>query len=494
MRLFIAGILQETNYFSPIPTGQESFLNQYWDPKQQSSPPDHVNLLAYGGALERAQALQIETVPSIFASAVPAAPMGSATWQSLKARILDDLLEATPMDALFLFLHGAMAAKDVDDCEGELLEAARTIVGEGVPIACVMDLHGNLSERMMRNADYVIACKEYPHVDLRDQAARAVDLLRAQVEGEVHPTSAALRVPLLTISPTTSGPVKPLVEAMRRAEDAQGVLSVSAFHGFFGADHMDVGAGIIAITDSNLAQAESVAQRLADQFIDAVIAQGQIGVDLDTALEQASKARGRVILADRADNAGGGAASDSTLLLAELLRRGMRDVALGCLWDPVAANLCHLAGVGSRIQLRLGGKIGPLSGNPLDVKVEVLAIADDIRQAWFGRGKPNLPLGKSAAIRIGGVDLVIGSLRHQVFSRHVFEGHGIDLESKNLIVVKSTQHFVEAFAPLGQIIYCDLPGTCSMDLNTLPYQRLQRPLWPLDKARPVPRPLWPPNR
>ena len=268
MRLFIAGILQETNYFSPIPTGGESFLNQYWDPKQQSSPPDHVNLLAYGGALERAQALQVETVPSIFASAVPAAPMGRATWQSLKARILDDLLEATPIDALFLFLHGAMAAKDVDDCEGELLEAARTIVGEAVPIASVLDLHGNLSDRMMRSADYVIACKEYPHVDLREQAARAVDLLQAQVEGKIHPTSFALRVPLLTISPTTSGPVKPFVEAMRSAEDAQSVLSVSAFHGFFGADHTDVGASIIAITDNDLGEAESIAQQMADQFIE----------------------------------------------------------------------------------------------------------------------------------------------------------------------------------------------------------------------------------
>ncbi|MYG27882.1 MAG: microcystin LR degradation protein MlrC-like protein, partial [Boseongicola sp. SB0677_bin_26] len=142
---------------------------------------------------------------------------------------------------------------------------------------------------------------------------------------------------------------------------------------------------------------------------------------------------------------------------------------------------------------RLGGKVGPQSGSPLDVEAEVLAVAEDVRQQWFGRGEPTLPLGKSAAIRVGGVDVVIGSERHQVFSRHVFEGHGIDLEQKKVIVVKSTQHFANAYASLGRIIYCDTPGTVTMDFSTLPYRNLKRPIWPLDDVPVVPRPLWPPS-
>ena len=493
MRLFVCGVVQETNVFSPIPTGWDSFTGQCWDPRNDPEPPENVNLLAYGGAVERARKLGIEVVPGLFLNAIPAAPASAACWQRIRERILDDLREAGQVDAVFVFLHGAMSAIGTSDCEGGLLHGIREQVGTKVPIAAVCDLHGNVSEAMLDAADFLICCREYPHIDFAERGAGAVDLLKSMREGRIRPSSTALRVPLMTVSPTTFGPMSDFVSQLRSAEESGGVLSASAFHGFFGADHEDVGAAIVVITDDDPELGKRIASQLAEAFADAVMRQGDIGVSLDQALREAAAARGRVVIAERADNSGGGAGGDSTVILAELLRRGVTDAAFGVLWDPISADFCHLAGPGSRISLRLGGKVGPQSGSPLDVDAEVLAVADDVHQQWFGRGKPTVPLGKSAAIRVDGVDVVIGSERHQVFSRHVFEGHGIDLEQKKVIVVKSTQHFANAYAPLGQIIYCDTPGTVTMDFSTLPYRSLKRPIWPLDDVPIAPRPLWPPS-
>ena len=491
MKLFVAGALQETNDFSPIPTGWESFADQQWDPRVSPEPPEHVNLLGYGGAVERAQELGLDIAPGLYVSAVPAAPPSAACWNHIRQRILEDLQQALPVDAVFLFLHGAMSAEGAHDCEGDLLRDVRKIVGDDVPVAALFDLHGNMSANILSATDFVMACHEYPHIDFAERGRQAVDLLVAQANGQSRPTSVAVRIPMMTVSPTTSGPMQDFVADLRDVEARESVLSVSAFHGFFGADHHEVGASIVVVTESDPELAGSLAGELSERFVAAVLNQGQIGVTLDQALDDAEATDDTVVIADRADNTGGGAGGDSTVMLAEMLRRGLRDATLGYIWDPVVADFCHLAGVGSRVKLRLGGKVGPMSGEPLDVEAEVLANESDIRQAWFGQGKPNLPMGKSAAIRVDGIDVVVGSVRHQVFSRHVFEGHGIDLATKKIIVVKSTQHFAGAYASLGRIIYCDVPGTVSMDFSTLPYRNLARPIWPLDTDRPAATQLWP---
>ena len=327
----------------------------------------------------------------------------------------------------------------------------------------------------------ILACKEYPHTDFPEEGERALDLLIRMAEGKIKPTMTAVRVPLMAICPTTLEPMKGLVADLRRMEKEPGVLSLSLCHGFPGADHQDVGGSVIAITDGDKAKGQAIAMKLAERFIGAALQMGSIGVSVEAAMERAAAATRPVVIADRADNAGGGAASDSTWILEALLKRGARDAVLGLLWDPIAVEFCHLAGEGAEIDLRIGGKVGPLSGKALDVRATVLALRTDVRQQWFGRGEANLPIGKSAAIRVEGIDIVLNSNRHQVFSRHAFEGHGIDLSQKRVIVVKSTQHFYEAFSPLGEVIYCDAPGTVTMDFAQLPYKRVRRPIYPLDK-------------
>ena len=481
LRLFLAGCFQETSDFSPIPTSLASYHDQFWRPRTSPEPPKHVNLLGYGAVMRKAQALGLDVAPGLFASCVPSAPINRRDWELLKGEIVDDLKRAMPVDIVFLFLHGSQSAQGMEDADGDLLEAVRAVVGPGVPIAAEFDLHTNITKRKLQNTDMILACKEYPHTDFPEEGERALDLLIRMAEGKIKPTMTAVRVPLMAICPTTLEPMKGLVADLRRMEKEPGVLSLSLCHGFPGADHQDVGGSVIAITDGDKAKGQAIAMKLAERFIGAALQMGSIGVSVEAAMERAAAATRPVVIADRADNAGGGAASDSTWILEALLKRGARDAVLGLLWDPIAVEFCHLAGEGAEIDLRIGGKVGPLSGKALDVRATVLALRTDVRQQWFGRGEANLPIGKSAAIRVEGIDIVLNSNRHQVFSRHAFEGHGIDLSQKRVIVVKSTQHFYEAFSPLGEVIYCDAPGTVTMDFAQLPYKRVRRPIYPLDK-------------
>ena len=186
-----------------------------------------------------------------------------------------------------------------------------------------------------------------------------------------------------------------------------------------------------------------------------------------------------MVLADGADNPGGGAAGDSTFILQRLLERGIGNTCLGPLWDPIAARIAFEAGVGARLNLRIGGKIGPLSGDPLDLQVTVKALQPDM----FMTGLSNTPtaLGDCALVEADGVQIVLISVRNQAMGTDLFTNLGVDLAAKKIIVVKSSQHFYASFSTVAKkVIYVGAPGAVTLDLKTLPYRKIQRPKWPID--------------
>jgi microcystin degradation protein MlrC len=485
VRLFLASIFQETNVFSPIPTTLESF-NPFWSGGH--TPPDGVDLLGYGGAWDRAKSIGLDVHASLFASATPAAPISRDDWNMLKHKVLRDVRSCNP-DMVFLFLHGAQSAKGLGDCEGDLLAEMRNIVGANIPIAVELDLHANLSSAMLHAADIITACKEYPHTDFAEVGARTLDLLVAAAQGRIRPKMAAVRVPMIAFAPTTIEPVSTFVAELRAAEEQKDILAASALFGFFGADSPDAAAAVIVISDGDQALAESQALHLANAQAKAVQALPQMGVGIDAALDAALNFSGTAIIADRADNPGGGAAGDSTWLLHAMLERGIGNAALGLIWDAETVALAHKAGIGSKIAVTLGGKAGPLSGKPWQGSVTIKALADAICQRRFGVGLPTLPIGRSAAFIIEGIDVVVCDRRMQVFSQEIFTGHGIDPAARDIVVVKSTQHFYRDFSSLGPVIYCDAPGTVTEDLASLPYRSLRRPLYPLDSDAIIPVPF-----
>ena len=201
--------------------------------------------------------------------------------------------------------------------------------------------------------------------------------------------------------------------------------------------------------------------------------------DIDAALDQALAFDGApVVIADSADNPGGGAASDSTFILRRLLERGIGNAVLGPLWDPIAVRIAFDAGVGAQLPLRVGGKISPLSGDPVDLQCTVKALAPSLVQT--GLSNTPTPMGDCALVEANGIEILLVTLRNQAMGTDLFTGAGCDLARHKLIVLKSSQHFYASFSKIAaKVIYADAPGAVARDLNTLPYRKVRRPKWPL---------------
>jgi microcystin degradation protein MlrC len=202
---------------------------------------------------------------------------------------------------------------------------------------------------------------------------------------------------------------------------------------------------------------------------------------IDQGLDEALAAReGPVIVADPADNAGGGAASDNTSILRALLERKAERAAIGPIWDPVATSLCFNAGVGASFRLRIGGKLSASSGEPVDELVQVVGLRAACVQTF---GPVKVATGDCAAVRIGGIDVVLCSIRVQAFGTDLFTNVGIDPATRAVVVVKSTNHFLAAFGPIAaKVLYVESDGPLRSDYRQMPYLKVRRPIWPLDEV------------
>lgn len=492
LKAYVGGMVQETNVFSPVPTRFEDF--DFLGPRPASpGAPAEPLWPGYQDFCKAAEREGLAVHRGSFCGAQPAAPADASTYRRRRDALLADLRTAMPVDLVLLLLHGAQMAEGCDDCEGDLIAAVRGVVGPDVPVGVLLDLHANLTTQRMSAATFVMACQEYPHVDFPACARRALALLLGTARGALRPTSAAMRVPAFGTFPTTAPPFDAFVSRLRAAERERGVLSISALHGFFGADNPDLAASIIVVTDDDPALAAGMARRLADDFLATIRGYRSPAVGPDEALALAKQAAtGPVVIADRSDNPGGGAAGDSTYLLQALLDAGTERAALGMIWDPESVDAAHAAGEGATVRLRLGGKAGPLSGACLEVEASVRSLRTDAMQSLFGNPVADQPLGRSAAVRVGGVDVVLCSVRQQVFGPLCFTEHGIDPKQYRVVVVKSTQHFHAGFAPISsRIVYCDAPGTTTNDFRTLPYRKAPRPVYPLDEEPAACTPIWP---
>ncbi|HEY4608852.1 MAG TPA: M81 family metallopeptidase, partial [Ilumatobacteraceae bacterium] len=365
MRIYIAGVQHESSSFSPIPTSFRSFERWDWS----SDKPFECDGFGYGEACRLAEAQGMEVVAGPFFNAEPSSPATASAWRELSEHILGGLRDAAPVDIVFLCLHGAQMSDGIDDCEGAVVAAARAIVGPSVPIGVLLDLHANVTSQMCTSADLTVSCREYPHIDYGERAAEMLPVLAAIARG-ARPTTSARRIPASGVFPTPEEPMKSFVARIRDAQQRPGVLMVSANHGFEGSDSPIMGASVVVTTDNDQTLAETTADEIAADFLALILATTWSGLGVGEAIDEAMRRpNGPVVIADRSDNAGAGAASDSTYILAELIARDISNATIGMIWDPMAVRACHDAGVGARLPLRIGGKAGRMSGAPIDADV-----------------------------------------------------------------------------------------------------------------------------
>jgi microcystin degradation protein MlrC len=239
-----------------------------------------------------------------------------------------------------------------------------------------------------------------------------------------------------------------------------------------------VGARILAVTDGDPGQAGRLAEAFGREIFALREQTVTEHVSPDEAIDRAGRlGGGPVVLADVADNAGGGAPSDSTFILERLVERGVRGAAVGCFWDPLAVRFCAEAGVGATFDLRVGGKCGRVSGDPLDLRVTVRSVVPRLVQTGLSGGQADL--GEAAWVETGGIDVVLTTIRSQTFAPDAFENLGLDVRRRRLVVVKSTQHFYAAFAPIARaVLYVSTPGAIPPDFASIPYTKRRTPFWP----------------
>ena len=477
-KTFIACLGTETNTFSPMPTGWETFRDGMLfhgdatqHPPQLFSEPLHVWRRC-------TEAMQGEVVESVAAFAQPAGITVRPVYESLRDELLSDLKAASPVDIVLLVMHGAMVADGYDDCEGDILKRVREIVGSDTIVGAELDLHCSVTQMMTDHADVIISFKEYPHIDGAGRAKELFDLCVCAHRGEVQPVMAVYDCKMINMWRTPMEPMASLVADMQATEGQNGVLSVSFAHGFPWGDVPDASARMLVVTDGDPAKACDVAKQFGERLWEMREETAADALSVDAAVDRiAAASSGPVVVADVADNAGGGAPSDSTFILAALVERGMSHILSGYYWDPIAVRFCEEAGEGASLALRIGGKCGPASGAPLDLNVTVRRIVHD---AWQTFGHTVASLGTGVWVTTdGGIDLILNTKRTQVFHPNGFEQFGLALGNYQGIVVKSTQHFYAGFAPVAsEVLYVAAPGAIPPDFANIPYQKFNAPYWP----------------
>jgi microcystin degradation protein MlrC len=477
MKVFIAGFDTETNTFAPIPTGYQSFADcflAHGDATRQDANYCSAQLVAWR---RRAEARGWSVVESLCTFAEPGGRIVRPAYEALRDELLDDLRRAMPVDAVILALHGAMAAEGYDDCEGDILGRIRAVVGERVPIGAELDLHCHLTEAMVRNATVLVAYKEYPHVDIAERAEDLFTLVADAAEGRTRPVMSMFDCRMIGTFRPTEQPMRGFVDRMYALEGRDGVLSVSLGHSFPWADVADVGVKTLVVTDGDRAKGAALARSLGEEIFGLREAARPAFLSMDEALDRALAIDGRpVVIADVSDNSGGGAPGDSTFFIKRLRERGITSVASGYYWDPIAVRFCMEAGVGASFALRIGGKCGVASGDPIDLVVTVRGLAEHLTQR-FGAAPNNM--GAAAWVSAEGLDLVLITQRTQAFHPEGMSKLGLDPTTRKIVIVKSTQHFHAGFAPIAKaVLYAAPPGTLQPTFESIPYTKLTRPYWP----------------
>ncbi|QHI99652.1 microcystin LR degradation protein MlrC-like protein [Xylophilus rhododendri] len=486
MRMFTASLGTESNTFSPMFTSLDDYREAvYVAPGEHPAdiPMQCTAQLVVAREFAAREGFELVEGSCFFAS--PGGITNRQDYEFMRDTILREIAAAMPLDTLVLGLHGAMVADGYDDTEGDLIDAARAIVGDGCVLGVELDPHCHLTLRRVRQADAIVMYKEYPHTDTMEAARELIEIVLKIVRGAARPVMSVYDCKQLGSFPTTHPEMRAFVDYVKTLENQGPILSISIGHSYPYGDVPELGARILVIADDDKAAGDAMAERVGRQFMQlrGRTTPAFLGIDagLDAALARAATASAPIVVTDAADNAGGGAPADNTSILHRLIERGITDAALAPLWDPMAVRHCFSAGVGARFRLRFGGKTGTISGAPVDADVEVLAL---VRDAWQTYGPARTTLGDAAAVRIGGVEVVINSSRTQALGPELFSQFGIDIAGKRLLVLKSSNHFMAGFGQLiGGVVHVHTDGLLVRDdYRRIAYSRVQRPIWPLDEA------------
>lgn len=494
MRIASGGVQHETNTFSKNPTTLADFVRDSNCGETLEGGDTIFKRFRdtgsiHGGYISGAESAGFELVPLLCARAQPAGLVEKETFETMLGWFLERLEQARPFDGVLLDLHGAMVAEHHNDAEAAFVAAVRDVVGPEMPIVVTLDLHANISARLAELAGVIIGFDTYPHVDMQERGHEAAELIARIVMGEVTPVQEFRQLPLITLPPkqcTLRDPMQSLIQRVHQLEAEAGVLTATVAMGFPFADIPDTGVSIMVTTDGDAELARAKADELAGWLWEL---RDELQPELTTIEDAIAYANehpddGLVIFADGSDNPGGGAPCDGTIALHAMIDAGFEGGAVGVIFDPETAAQAHRAGVGATIPVRLGGKTDNIHGAPVerDAYIRVLSDGNYVYRGPMMQGVRD-KLGPTATLVVGGVEVVVSTQRRQCFDAEMLRIAGVDPASRRLLVLKSAVHFRADIGPLASRIFdADTPGIHRPDLAAFDFQKLRRPIYPLDAS------------
>ena len=488
MRIAVAGFEHETNTFAPVKADFEAFAQPKAYPPLVKGAAMLEALagknLPAEGAIQALRDAGHEIVPISWSMATPSAHVTQDAYERIAGEIIDLIAVAGPFDGILLELHGAMVAEHLDDGEGELLTRLRAAVGPDVPIAVALDLHANVTERMVAHSDYIDMYRYYPHIDMADTGRRAADGLLRILESGERPAKAFRQLDfLIPINGgcTDFGPARELYLDILPAylEGRDGLEGLSFASGFPHSDFADVGPSVIAY-----ARDQAMADAAAEAFVREVARRESAFLPefypadecVRRALEAAQGAAKPVVVADTQDNPGGGGPGDTTGVLRALIANEARGAVIGAIIDPETAARAHAIGEGAIARFAIGGKRYP-GDEPVAAAARVVRTRSD---SWIGAGAMKgglvMDLGPLALLEVEpeGVFVVVASRPAQTADHSIFRHLGLDIDELPIIVVKSSVHFRADFTPLASmILVATAPGPVAIDHLALPYKKVR---------------------
>ncbi|MDA3922252.1 MAG: M81 family metallopeptidase [Salinisphaera sp.] len=490
MRFVIARINHETNTFSPLPTPLESFAPRWGDDALQAGEGSQV---AMGAFLAYAKASGAEIITPVFAMANPSGLVADAAFEAMTQAVVDAVGEGC--DAIFLDLHGAMVTETIDDGEGELLSRVRDAAPK-VPIGVALDLHGNITARMLDSADVIVGFKTYPHVDMYETGEHVVRLVAEMLEGDFKPARALAHPPLLAhtlkMNTTVPGAMAEAIDAAKQAESRSGVRAVTVFGGFPIADIAETGISILVVADTP-AVAEAVAKELAGDIWlarDGFIYRESPLADSVAVAAQACQAPGDgpVLMLDHGDNCMSGGTCDIMDVLAEAIHQNLRNILVGPIADRAAVAAMQQAGIGATITLGVGNRwampgTGAVDKRPLELTGKVRTL---------GRGKYAISgptytgmqcdMGEGAVLETDHGFVFVVEEPHEPWDFGVFDCVDLDPRASRFLILKSRMYCRPVFEPIAKsVVECASLGVTSSNFDIFAFEKLTRPIFPLDE-------------
>lgn len=492
-RILIAGYQHETNTFAPSLADWAAFTRGDSFPPYMRGPEMQAALtginIPVAGFIDAAKAHGWTLLPSAWAGAIPSSYVTRDAFERIAGAIGEDVQAARSggLDGIYLDLHGAAVAEHALDSEGELLARLRALVGPDVPIVASLDLHANVTERMLAEADALVSYRTYPHVDMADTGALAAELMARRLRAGRRLPLSARRLPYLiplNAQSTWMQPAQGIYEQLQALDREYGTV-LSFCMGFPASDFAEC-APMVWGHGATPEAVERAVQRLYEVAAEPTQWRPDYLEARDAVVRALALAQGAskpVVIADTQDNPGAGGDSNTTGMLHALLQQGAGrqypgQVALGLMYDPAAGRAAHEAGVGAEIELALGTAVPTFTGQPSDPPVrgryKVVALSDG-RCTLTGPMMTGVSvrLGPSACLEIDGVRVAVVSGKKQLLDRELLRMVGVHAEAMRLIVVKSSNHFRADFTPhASHVLVAKAAGPMAADPADLPWTRL----------------------